>query len=577
MYLYSSTISRAAKNDSVWTSLTKSYPAIDNVINALTYQDRDMNVMYTRGPNTTVMFYLSTKIALKDGSHIAVHRTFPGVQKDSTTYDSSGRPWFVNAPQGSYYLYGPYIETFTRQPVITLSSMQPSTDSATGLSLNLVSGGVMLISELASIGEIPIFLSYPTLFIFVTSFFTVDSVEYPNGGFGVLFQKSTQQVLVWKDRSNSTVNAVTGTFKVVADFDPILASHSITTQSVFQYTDPQGITWIVAAYPFFKPGQANDPSNADNQFVILVFAKRSLAQNDLDSLNSNINSTINQIVFATIIIVACTVNVTMFLVLCVVEYITRPLQSMLSISEYIILMSAEDEDKKDYLEALHRAYINLERTDEVGLLAIEYFYIVGILNNKNMEKKLTPKYPSNPFHLGPQDRIDYEHLTWARFVSSFKRDNGILTDIEIHESKDVCERDTSGQVLDLDVLGSLTRQRREQASYALVPSAPIGETTQPRHIFPEPPRNNAHFVPIPSEIAKVGWFTSLKSQLYLLSAVLLFGVTFTMIFAVTSLSSQGSTWMSTSTIEIDNTQVINMRAITVAKSAFVKVLFYIII
>ena len=168
VYLYSSRISQAVKNDSVWTSLTNSYPVIDNVINALTYQDRDMNVMYTRGPNTTVMFYLSTKIALKDGSHIAVHRTFPGVQKDSTTYDSSGRPWFVNAPQGSYYLYGPYIETFTRQPVVTLSSMQPTTDSTTGLSLQLVSGGVMLISELASIGKIPPLLSSLLSLLIVT-------------------------------------------------------------------------------------------------------------------------------------------------------------------------------------------------------------------------------------------------------------------------------------------------------------------------------------------------------------------------------------------------------------------------
>eukprot|EP01037_Dinobryon_pediforme_P037556 gene37556-45093_t len=135
-------------------------------------------------------------------------------------------------------------------------------------------------------------------------------------------------------------------------------------------------------------------------------------------------------------------------------------------------MSAEDEDKKDYMEALQRAYINLNRTDEVGLLAIEYFYIVGILNNKNLEKKLTPKHPSNPFHLGPKDRIDYEHLT-------------------------------------------------EQKTYALVPTLPIahiGVIIQPQCIFPEPPRNNANFIPIPSEIAKVGWFISLKSQLYLLSA-----------------------------------------------------------
>ena len=70
----------------------------------------------------------------------------------------------------------------------------------------------------------------------------MDNVDYPNGGFGVLFQKSTQQVLVWKDRSYPTMDPKAETFKVVADFDPVLASHSITTKSVFEYTDRQRIT-----------------------------------------------------------------------------------------------------------------------------------------------------------------------------------------------------------------------------------------------------------------------------------------------------------------------------------------------
>jgi hypothetical protein len=78
---------------------------------------------------------------------------------------------------------------------------------------------------------------------------------------------------------------------------------------------------------------------------------------------------------------------------------------------------------------------------------------------------------------------------------------------------------------------------------------------------------------VPAEDMKVGWFTSLKSQLYMLSGVLLAGVTITMIVTVVSLSGQGATWMNKSSKEIDNVQVSNMEAITYAKSVYVKVPF----
>ena len=84
-------------------------------------------------------------------------------------------------------------------------------------------------------------------------------------------------------------------------------------------------------------------------------------------------------------------------------------------------------------------------------------------------------------------------------------------------------------------------------------------------------RNSSNYIDVPKEQKKVGWFTSLKSQLYFLSFVLLVGVTVTMLITVISLSRQGVTWMSSSTTQIDNTQVTNMQAITVAKAAYVKV------
>lgn len=386
-------------------------------------------------------------------------------------------------------------------------------------------------------------------------------MHYPNGGFGVLLQKNTSQVFVWKDRSYQTVKE-DSTFKVVSDFDSNLAAHSLSTESVFQYTDPHGITWIVSVYPFFRPGQTNDPSSSNNQLVILVFAQRSLAENDLDSLNSNINSTTNQIVIVTIIIIACTVALTILLVFLVIEYITRPLESMRSISEDIAEMQAEDEDKKDYRAVLRKAYVNLSRTDEVGLLASEYYYIVGILHNKNTAKKEAPKYPKNPFNIGPLGSVNYDDLTWAQFVAAFDRIQGV----QIQQTVPIAVVDN--QPSDLDVLGSLGA--KQKVAYA--PVATSEERVATKRISPEQRRDESNYVAIATEEKSVGWFTSLKSQLYALSAVLHVGVTFTMLFTVISLSRQGSTWMSTSTTEIDNTQIVNMQAITDAKSVYVEVL-----
>lgn len=152
--MYSSALPGAARNNQTWTKLTSSHPSINSVINALAFQDRDMNLMYTQGPNSTVMFYLSTKISLTSGDYVSVHRTLPGIVKNNNSYDPTIRSWFKKAPMNSYYLNGPYVETFTKQPVITLSSMKTGSDSETGESLQTVAAAVMLISELSTIGGI---------------------------------------------------------------------------------------------------------------------------------------------------------------------------------------------------------------------------------------------------------------------------------------------------------------------------------------------------------------------------------------------------------------------------------------
>jgi hypothetical protein len=280
----------------------------------------------------------------------------------------------------------------------------------------------------------------------------VNSVKYTDGGFGVLFSKSTQQVLVWKDQNYPTVIPGTRTFLTISDFDVNLAAKPITGSNIFQYTDPKGVTWIVSPYPFFQPGSINSPSNSGNQLVILVFAQRALAEASLDSLNSNINTTTNSILMSTIIIIACTIAATILLCFLVIEYIAGPLEAMRRISEEIAEMSAEDEDKKDYRSVLDRAFVNLNRTDEVGLLAAEYYYIVCLLHNKNMTKRETPKYPPNPFHLGSE--VNYDQLSWEQFISLYDSRN----DVTVTREPVATAVNESSALMDLDVLGSMNSQ-----------------------------------------------------------------------------------------------------------------------
>jgi len=393
----------------------------------------------------------------------------------------------------------------------------------------------------------------------------VNSVSYTNGGFGVLFVKNTQEVLVWKDSSYSTIFS-DYTFRKIRDFDQNLAAKPITSKGVFEYSDPKGVTWIVASYPFLRPGLSNDPSSPDNILVILVFAQRSLAQASLDSLNANIHSTTNQIVMSTIIIIACTVGATLLLVFFVIGYITRPFEAMRRISEEIMKISAEDDDMKDYRGVLRKAYFNLTRTDEVGILASEYYYIVCLLHNKKMDREVN-RYPPNPFYIPSLNAGTGYNITWTDFVAAFEGSSSVFLASNAGSPQLFSDANLSVDI-DMDFLGSLSRNRMiETRAFSSILPAPVSiENTVGVS------RDPTKYMLIPSEMAKVGWLTSLKSQLYLLSALLLTGIIITMIVTVVSLSKQGVTWMSSSTADIDNNQVLNMQALGFAKSVYVKVM-----
>lgn len=79
VYLYSSKYQQAARNNSRWNQIIHENNPVLSVINGLSYQDQDMEVLYNRGSNSTVMFYLVSSIKRPDNvNYDVVHRTFPG-------------------------------------------------------------------------------------------------------------------------------------------------------------------------------------------------------------------------------------------------------------------------------------------------------------------------------------------------------------------------------------------------------------------------------------------------------------------------------------------------------------------
>ena len=165
--------------------------------------------------------------------------------------------------------------------------------------------------------------------------------------------------------------------------------------------------------------------------------------------------------------------------------------------------------------------------------------------------------------------MDHSQLTWPQFVQICKSENPL-------PSSRVPTSNEPNTDFDLNVLGSLNNLTADtsilfaNASYSRISSVFPAESVS---VVGEAEKGITEiFVEVPSEVVEVGWFTSLKSQLYMLSAVLLAGVAVTMIITVVALSRQGVTWMSTSSVDIDAVQVLNMQAMTDAKSVYVEVL-----
>lgn len=89
------------------------------------------------------------------------------------------------------------------------------------------------------------------------------------------------------------------------------------------------------------------------------------------------------------------------------------------------------------------------RSDEVGILATDYFNVICMLHNRNMKKKKQPKHTINAFYL-PASQSSPGSIRWSEFYSEIiAKKNPKLV-----EATKVEVPITSDELTDLDVLGT---------------------------------------------------------------------------------------------------------------------------
>lgn len=225
------------------------------------------------------------------------------------------RPWYINASINSYNMYGPYVETFTKRLVITLSSRSNTIIKENDAKVDIVSASVLLVEDLYSI---------------------INSIKYANDGFGVLIN-SSNYVLVWQQ--NETVyDQQTNLPYDVSHFDQELAKYDLKQKSIIDYTDTTGTEWIVTTTPLFNTSSGNS-SGTDYALFLLIFSNKKLAMTSSYSLQMHIKSTVTNVTVQTMITASITITSVMIIVFLIILYIVKPFEVMKRISKDIFHQS----------------------------------------------------------------------------------------------------------------------------------------------------------------------------------------------------------------------------------------------
>lgn len=557
VYMYSSTSQRAVRNNSAWEAAVAGNSQLQNVIDGLAYQDIDSNVLYNRGPSTTVMFYLSAQVFTSPAqtSYFSIHRTYPGILKNDTAYDPSKRGWFLAAATDGIGLDGPYRETFTKQIVVTLSSRKTSTALGASTPITVVSAAVMLIQDVAKI---------------------LHSVNYTDGGFGALIKYQSNQIIVWGNDTN-VYNQSTNRFKTVADFDSTLATFDLTSDQVIEYIHAEsGIHWIVTVSTLFHLDSTHLPA-----LVMLVFARKHEALSPLRALNDEIATTTSSVMITILVIVLATAGVVMACASGLVVYLTQPLEVMRSISSEVVRISAEEPEHRDYSSVLRQAGSNLRRMDEAGALAASYYRVICTLHNKSVVSRHIPKNPPNPFHVA--DELEEEDLAWY-FLHHEVYSKQLARSVSQAKSLSITGRLREGSIVplntevdDLTVLALMKSRASSAVLHGTQASKynttegdiELGKLIRPHQVEGSEQSGDSSLIDLSESSPLVGLCASIKSQLYCLALLLLAGMMMALIITIVFLADSGKQWTETSSTQLQAKQLTFLQAFAASKVVFV--------
>lgn len=554
----------AIRTTSKYNSVFSKYGDAASLVDTVGPQDLDMKTLFNYGPSSIKMFYLATVYPIsysgssersgipKGASYLAMHRTYPGILKESTTYDSTSRPWFQEAPINDFHVYGPYLETFTKELSLTISSrsstLQPSASPQGSKYITTVSAVVIMLKFLADI---------------------INEMEYPNSGKGILLNYQTLEVVTYGKFDFSTLHGSTG-FKNINELDPNLAKFNLRATNNFEYTDPSGVNWIVATLPFLKHTKYSTGVR-DYAFIMIVFSRSDQALESIPELRNLIDGSGNTILGTTVGISIAAAGILMTVVYFFVQWLTMPLNTIRSLSAQIVEISAEEESVRSYLKVIEDGQTSIiVRWDEIGSLGLYFWEMVNKLHFDNIKNQKRAKYPKNPFFVSgaPNSNAPVNaSLKWSHFdrlfnVSEDTSLGNALNDDSNHikRSKRPSQTKTTESVHAPSQLkhpaspGQSRSQSRTEKKPEEVNEVMINPTTSDSSLEPSKvvrPRC------IPSSL-RLYWYSA--------SLLLMAGLTLVILATLYQLNVTGNIWMENTDPSMTNKQILDLKVVSRSKA-----------
>ena len=538
IHLFSSS-AKAARNDCAWNSIVSTDSNIKRVMDALGIFDDESNIMYHRAINISSMIYISVSIKYSTGAYVNIHRSYPGVQKNSSNFDLWKRDWFAEAPVDAVHVQGPFASFFSKDPIFSISSKKEIV-LAGNTKIVIVS---MVDSLLTAFEEI------------------IHGMQYPDEGFGAVIKADgSNQVIVWKQgfAVYDQTTGSQGSFKSVHDFDPNLASHDLTQNRVIKYTDSAGDVWLVSCTPFFDNSSYSNP-NKKEAFVILVWVKYSVASASLQDLKHRTDHSASSILLYDLI-VTFAIGLAVYVIVSLTSLRLHLIDSIIAVARQLIRLQGQEEADRDYTDVCNAAdRLRETQQDELGLLAIEFSSVVSMLKEENEARLSRQLYPANPFYwpgtwsdCSESDLASSPPSVWSNIINHFCSNGFILT----------------------ESLNSVPDQ-------PAIPTNPFRSLLIAKSAKVEPENlaviindvDHHNEAPTAQEQHSVHWVLSFKTPLYLAVALLIAGIAACLLLTVLYIKSSGKSWMKNTSDNIQAQTIENLRVITSAKSTVIKLFF----